>query len=394
MGFSALLERENFFEIMQKTLTRYFLDAGVSNFKLSYKPEKNVCEFILVPRLGMIMQPYPNKAIRKHYYADYNIRDNWVRNIVAKTAVFIATHTKCLLSMRQRMYVQPSDVINDSTVFAVCNRSIRIFDYKNLVTTSIQKQGFTDKYFVNQLKYRLNHKYEFIPPIIANGNYWFQEPLINGRALARETDIEKYKQAEREALVCMQTIAKDSLEECEAQIYCTELIIRLQALSQRTKETKTISTAELEKKLLLNVTQYLKRVRGTLMTAITHGDLQAGNIYIDNDGKTWVLDWETQERRSAWFDAATLLFATRYDGGIKKLIEGGNEPESTMKKLCSVSPCSLKLNEMILIYVAEDLVFNYEDMLELPDNGGSASFDRYINELSAIDWAGFFRGFN
>ena len=46
--------------------------------------------------------------------------------------------------------------------------------------------------------------------------------------------------------------------------------------------------------------------------AMTHGDLQTGNIYIDEENdKAYIIDWETVKKRSIWYDAATVMCSTR-----------------------------------------------------------------------------------
>jgi hypothetical protein len=41
---------------------------------------------------------------------------------------------------------------------------------------------------------------------------------------------------------------------------------------------------------------------------------------------------------------------------------------------------------MVAVFLLEDLLFYLEDMMELPGRGGKDSFDRYMNELSEINW--------
>lgn len=384
MGFKALLDREDFFEILRKTLIQYFREKGVDDICISYESVEGAREFIFVPEFGMVMPPFPSRDIQRHYYCAYNIRNNRLKNILAKCGIFVATHSKNVLSLKQHLYIYPKDTVNDNTIISVCNRSIRIFDLENKSTASIQKQGFTDKYFLNQLCFRLEHDYDFIPKFLNHGKFWFEETLLDGNMLARETNNNRYDSSKKSALEHMKTVADDTLEYFDAGTYCKDLIERISSLFDRAKKQKNISTTKEAEKLFSGLLPRLEDISGEIPTAITHGDLQAGNIWIDQSEKVWIIDWETQERRSCWFDIVTLEYSTRYDGGIQSLINSISD--ITKINLCCWASCELALEEMILIYIAEDIIFNIEDMLELPDNGGSSSFDRYIKELNQIDW--------
>lgn len=393
MGFQALFERENVFDILCATLISYYRERGIDNIQVVYSEKANADEFLIVPRIGMIAQAYPSKVIRKHYYNAYNVRGNIIKNFAAKIYVFLAAHTKSLVSMRKRIYISPKNVINPNTVFSICNRSIRVFDFEKNSTVSIQKKGFTDKFFTNQLEFRTTHDYDFIPKIINHGTTWFEEPLLTGHMLARETDEIRFKQSMEQAVRDINCLAQDTLVMVDATEYVKGLSCTLNTLLQKTKENKSIRTLSTTEKIVDEICSHLQQIEGNIPTAVTHGDLQAGNVWVDDNEKIWVLDWETQGRRSVWFDATTLEFSTRYYGGIKKLVNSVDMGNKIKSKLCSVSNCDLPIIDMVLIYLAEDLIFYFEDMLELPNNGGCVSFDRYINELNEIEWAKLYRRF-
>ena len=110
--------------------------------------------------------------------------------------------------------------------------------------------------------------------------------------------------------------------------------------------------------------------------AISHGDLQTGNVWVEKDGRVWVYDWETQGRRSVWYDRATLLYATRRAGGLEKLLSAED-----LSDLCD-QPCQPATTELIRHTVLlEEMLFYLDDMLELPDKDGAAIFERFTDRI-------------
>ena len=167
MGFHALFERENVLEILQQTLQEYYNQRYPDKqICVGYEKREGAAEFFLIPRLGMIMQANPGKELRRHFYASYNIRKNLLKNIAAKLLVFTALHFPQILSVSNRLYVWPAEEVSHKILYSYCNRSLRIFDYEKGITVSIQKKGFTDKFFQNHLQFRLNSDYAFVLKIL------------------------------------------------------------------------------------------------------------------------------------------------------------------------------------------------------------------------------------
>ena len=133
---------------------------------------------------------------------------------------------------------------------------------------------------------------------------------------------------------------------------------------------------------LAQLKHYLKNAPQTLSTVTSHKDLQGGNIMVTPQ-KTWIIDWETQGRGSYWFDALTMLYGTRYYGGIRKLVQDVLSDELP-KQIGPTEEWSAK--QILAVFLLEDMGFYLEDMLELPGTAGSATFDRYMSEIQEIDW--------
>lgn len=388
MGFKALFDREDVLGILKATLEKYYIQRMGEEVKIEYSNKIRAKSFVLVPRIGMVMRPFPCKEIRKHYYNAYNIRDSIVKNFGAKLMVFVATHSKRLLALSQYLDVIPSDVVGNKTIFTICNRTIRIFDYNTGNTVSIQKTGFSDKYFKQHLLFRMNNEYDFIPPLLSHGDNWFEEKILNGVMLARLTNEEEYNRAIECALKDMGLIAENTLQYLDAKSYLFDLVDYIKESLKKALDIKGISSYDLAEQYIYFLENQALNIDGLIPTVVSHGDLQGGNILVTPE-KVWIIDWETNGRRSAWFDVITLQFATRYHGGIKQLSKACLE-DDTMQKVMRGCNCEFDSKKMIVIFLLEDMKFYLEDMLELPSSAGKISFDNYMQEINEINWKEFF----
>lgn len=384
MGFQALLTRENFYDILQGTLTKYFREKYGYDVYVGYERRPDTAEFIMNPRLGMIFKPFPSKVVRKYFYRCYNIRNNKLKNIAAKAFVFTSTHTHLLFTTPKRLYIEPVSVVNDYTVIAFLNRSIRIFDFEAGTTVSIQKKGFTSKYFQNQLTFRTSHSFDFVPPILSYGDHWFEERILLGISLARLTDKALYEIGVNDAKAAMKEIASSSYKGQDVCRYVSDLLSLSDSLLDEAASKKEIKTFSFAKSYVELLASALSGVDAIIPIAETHGDLQAGNIWKENE-KTWIIDWETHGYRSVWYDTITIMFSTRYYGGIRKLTRNLSN-NAVREELLNGFSCILSMSAMVAIFLLEDLIFYLEDMLELPDMGGKDIFDIYMTELAEIEW--------
>ena len=383
MGFHELFDREDVLSILQETLSDYYRNVyPQQNIVVSYEKQNDAAEFCMIPLIGAIMQTRPCAAIRKRFYNSYNIRSNPIKHIGAKILVFLSMHFVKLASNKERLYVAPRTSVNEQTLYSYCNRSIRLFDYANCKTVSIQKKGFTEKFFQNQLNFRLNNPYDFIPPILRSGDTWFEEQIYDGMMLARITDTVEYEKAQQQVLSYLCRIEEDTLEYWDSQNYVLSLVRRLETMLKETVQKKATKQHDYAKALVRRISGFLGNIPEQIPMVISHKDLQGGNVLV-TDEKTWIIDWETQGRGCRWFDAITLLYGTRYYGGIRRLMADA-AADTLSEQLGPTEGWSAK--QILAVFLLEDLEFYLEDMLELPGTAGSATFDRYMAKIQEIDW--------
>ena len=249
----------------------------------------------------------------------------------------------------------------------------------------IIKSGFTNKYFNNQIDFRTNYSYDFLNPMLANGDGWFREKVLMGHPLVRTTDKELFEKGMGKALDYLKVLAKDTLEWVAVEPYVESMkedAIRKTVLA---KETKRIREVDAVLRLLDIAVQLARTITTDIPTCTSHGDLQSGNIWVEPSGKTLVYDWETAGRRSVWYDSATLCYSLRRAYGWKLMI-GDISVDNLVKCVPDGIEARMSRRGIIGVLLLEDLLFYLEDMLELPNEWGRESFDGFIARLKSLNW--------
>ena len=138
-------------------------------------------------------------------------------------------------------------------------------------------------------------------------------------------------------------------------------------IEQLEKKIHTCASLKCKDFVLLNsVVEKLgdvARNNNPIEVGFSHGDLQAGNIWVDDNNNLFIIDWESWSVRSIWYDQAVLFEKLR--------------PGSIKSYLYSSSPNSQKA-----IVLLEDIVFHLNELNSLPDNFGEKSFYQYVDEIN------------
>lgn len=384
MDLASMLEREDFFSSFFPTVEKYFSEALNIDITFSFAANRKNCNMVIKPRLSAASSINISEKAREFYYSEWNIRNSLLKNFIAKAYVFFMTRTRGAFSQFRFTLMPEPDNIRD-IIIAPNNRSVRIFDYRNDVVGCVIKEGFTDKFFRNQITFRKTYCYDFILPILSYGNDWFQEAIMHGHPLARITNEGLYQKAIKVAINNMRLLAKDTLQ----YIDCYEYVLNLQ---QQILQMTNI--AETKKKIIYATETYrivefavreamlFKKVVPTVMS---HGDFQSGNIWVDQQEKVWIYDWETAGRRSIWYDTSVLSYSLRRHYGWKELMDIEAPSNMTLCDIDYSNYSSEQYRGIKGIVLLEDLVFYLEDMLELPENWGVELFDAFIKRIIEIE---------
>ena len=128
-------------------------------------------------------------------------------------------------------------------------------------------------------------------------------------------------------------------------------------------------------------------IQSKIPFALSHGDLQSGNLWVDTKNRrTLIIDWETNDYRSIWYDPATFLLSTRRDNGVYDMITNRNSEKVKNAVLINDSIKTYNMDGVIGIIILEDIVFCLEDNLELQSNWGKENIDQLGKQLKKIKW--------
>ena len=120
---------------------------------------------------------------------------------------------------------------------------------------------------------------------------------------------------------------------------------------------------------------------------LTHGDLQTGNIYVDEENnKLYIIDWETIKQKSIWYDAATVMCSTRRADKFSKMINGRFD-KSVQENIFVFDKQPIHdMNLVAAILILEEMGFFLDEIVDLPNDMGSEIIERFEHEIDQIDW--------
>lgn len=345
MKISEMLKREDFYAINARTLNSYFDSvSGVSTYLYIY------------PYLNVIVTKKPSKLIKEYLYTEYCINSG-VKRFLVYAYINICMCTRGLLSSKK---IKLKASINDAIMIYPCNKKYRIFDFENGSVSVILKDGFSDKDLLNEIDFRTRENNPlFVPRLLNHSNNSYTEEIIDGGSVARVTDIELKEQLKVKAYQMFRDQYKYLDELCVANEYLGVIknhIIEL--LKYKVEDdANTIEAVN----ILLNKASSLDNIE----VVFSHGDLQAGNIWFDKNSNVYIIDWESWNKRSVWYDYATLFDSLR-PGDINNFLS---------KKI---------IDNKTAVVLLEDIVFQLEELNSLPEMYGLDKYFLYINKI--VSW--------
>ncbi len=378
--------REDFYKINENTLRRYFKIVHGKDVDIKTKGYNLWNCVIIYPHLGSIMTRVPNRKLLEFLLNEYNIRNNCIKYILAKLYVLGCFFSFGLLA-EKGLYISDKTVFDRSTAIIPTNRKIRIYNFRTGYVDVIIKDTFTQKYFDNEVSFRLNNVYDFVPPIVEYGDDWYREAILPGQPLARVKNEWLYQKCVNDAVKYIGIIAESTLEYVNASDYSRNLYTEILRKMDIAKTNKNINCYDIILEIAEAALAKAVLLDAPLPTVESHGDLQSGNVWVDlKKEKTYIIDWETHERRSIWYDCATILLSIRRENKLKEMMD--NCETETVKNtiLMNDSRKNYNMQAAMGIITLEDIMFYLDDMLELPQDFGGDIFNRIAGELDKMGW--------
>lgn len=305
MNTKTMLERENFIEVLTATVKKYYRQVHDAEVELTehFRPGAVKLYLYMVP---LFLSRFPlSKGAKEFLYSEYNIRGSILKYIIGKLGVFSITNSFGI-GAAKKLYLTVPEGVSTSLFISPCNRSIRFYDFEADTVDCILKEGYGGEFLNNQLDFRMGCSYSFVPRVLERGSDWYRERIMHGHALARVRSRQLYERSLNTALSYIAALAADTREFTDALTYSAELTDRLAGLC----EGLTGAAADAARSALRRARQ-LQVSEMSVPTCISHGDLQAGNIWVSHSEEVILYDWETCARRSVWYDPVTLFCGLR-----------------------------------------------------------------------------------
>lgn len=378
MRISQMIEREDFFGILEKTVYAYFKTVRGREIYFGYEKQQGTVPLIINGKFSFISAAPIAEGLREFLKSEYNIRGSKLKYFIGKISVF-AVSLIPFAGKTRTAYIS-AGALGKNEFISPQNRSVRFFDYDKMTVDCIIKNGFTDKYFRNQIDFRKQYKYDFMLPMLGCGDNWFKEPILSGHPLARVTCTADYNRGIEDSQRAINILAQDTLETVSSGEYAGGLFKKISVLLDEAKKRKNIKFSAEMKNLAKACAEYIEKNSFNISTVMSHGDLQTGNIWVDQNKKTWIYDWETAGRRSIWYDSSVLGYSLRRLGGWQRFLNDAEAADMFRCDFCS-SYSQAEILSAKKVVLLEDILFYLEDMLELPEDWGNKIFDNLCGRI-------------
>lgn len=353
MDVKEMLERENLPLIMCQTMEHFFEDIYHCNVRLSTDRQNGSIPLYLMSRPGVMIGNGATKDAYRTIFTEYTLRGSFVRFFAAQAFITL----RLLMKKRNAAAViyaktdTPEKLHN--MLIVPNNKSVRVFSYQTGTVFSIVKSGFKRDFFRNQVEFRKQYKYSFILPLRACGEDWFEEDILKGHSLARVRDERAYQESLDCAVQYISQLFQDTQYSIDRREYFQDLLNQIVHLLQILPE----DPVQIEKLrgLVAAIQRKEADFSGEIQVGYSHGDFQAGNIWRDENGKTWIYDWETVGIRSAWYDQAVMF------GGLRR---GKDYATFLREETSGWLNNNVGTTEKILI-ILEDIVFQLREAVVL-----------------------------
>ena len=368
-----MLEREDFYPILEQTLAQYKEKIGVAGGEIKVRPVNNTDKLYVNVRLNAILAKNPSKTVRDYLKTEYRVSGSLVRRLMVKAYLWTSTHFVPTLAQKSIHISFGENTKISNILIYPCNKKIRMFDFTKGVVYTMLKKGFPSLYIDRETSFRLTRKEQFVPRIEQYSNGFYSESIIKGIPLARLYDEDVVKECKRKAL---QYVA--SMTDEDDRISVSDYIngIKANCLEQLHMKHSFVDSDLVEDIFdsLLNVD-----ITEEISLVMSHGDFQPGNIWLSEDKQIVIIDWETVKKRSRYYDFVALYFDLRKKNSYQRVVEqimSSNEIKG-MGDTCS----SETIAKVVL---AEELAYQTEELISFPDNIGVKEYLQVLNEYKTI----------
>lgn len=347
MKISYMLKREDFYKINEQTLQSFF--KGKDNKETT---------LYIYHHLNAIIKRFPSREVKKYIYTEYSVNASLLKKLLVWGYTRLCLNTLGLFCAKK--ITVPAEISSHVLIYP-CNRKFRIFDFKENTVSVITKNGFSNQSLQNEINFRTKcTPCKFILPVESYTDKTYTERIIDGVPLARLS--ENQAALEQEALKLWHAYSQDTRKVLRASQYALVLQKQIVEFTDKIKSAKP--SVDIEKALGVanNRLDFLKSSDTEVETIQSHGDLQRGNIWIENKTEQiYIIDWESVQQRSIWYDEAVLY-------------------EDIRKPDCFDEFAKVK-DVRHTVVILEEIIYRMNELCELPFDYGTEDFNFFISKL-------------
>jgi hypothetical protein len=388
MTILEMFEREDIYGILETTMRHYYKEVYHKDIEVSITKSHFGKRLLIYPRLGIVVSRFPSWAVIRRTYVSFDVQGNLPKKLFAWAYI-----TLCFLTFG--LLADASIKLSDysawarGTILIPSNRKLRIYRYDKGYVDSILKDGFNDYYFNKELEVRRNPQFDFILGLLDSGNRWYREVLLKGRCLVRVSP-NKYGIYLKRVLADLSAFYERNTEAVVAGQYVCQLADEYEDKLQKVIEQKHIKCGDKVGKVIERVKESFRESRAQIPITLTHGDLQTGNVYLDEEtDKIYIIDWETVKKKSIWYDSVTIFCETRRKDKFSGMINARFDAEVKKDVLYYDTDKARDMNLVAGILLLEELGFFLDEIIDLPGEMGVEIIERYEYEIDHIDWTTF-----
>lgn len=374
MKIDEMLQREDFFNILRRTLIVAFDTIDISIIDTNGKNVDG--QFLIYSKLNAIISGRHSKQVQQFLSTEYSVNGSLLRRIIVKAYIKFALITNGLISHKLKVYVNKVSPIDYSNILIYpCNKKIRVFYFDRGIVEVFLKEGFPAVSITHEIQNRLKYLSENIEPVIKHGETWYQEKIIEGKPLARISNKSiRYLQLKKKSLEVLRSITAPYQTLANSKNYKDQIIGDIIRTSDILFKDD-VSVKNRIQKILGIIEDNISKFDEEITLTLSHGDFHHGNIWIENQtDRIVIIDWETADIRSEYYDVFTLFGGLREIDGIKKLFSK-HAPEIGL----FISTFRDRNENLAWLVFLEDLQFRINDIQTVPVEIGLVEFVNYCD---------------
>lgn len=265
------------------------------------------------------------------------------------------------------------------------NKKIKIVDFSSRIVTNIHKEKYDTEWYRKEVSFRSEMDLPYVIPVKALSESVYEEPFITAYTLARVDRKSRLIMTDKVFSILAQ-LSKVDHKTLFISEYSQQLLklyhTKIQKLAGRIDESEINI-------LFLTLVESLLESSSFIETGLSHGDVQRGNILLDTNGNVYLIDWETYDIRSTYYDLLVFQYGLKNKAIQFDLIKRSLKADQLeLRNVAEGIVSGTALKNMWKVYLLEDILLLLEETLMLPN--GEADGLRYYEKSNCEQYMKLF----